>query len=402
MRMFSAIWVLSLLLGATLSGQVPSRDLTLIRSRFLLSEGKNEEALSLLKSGKSDPVNQVQWQLTRAKAERGTGQTFESMETLNSILTESPASVSFELALCAVELKDYESAILFLEKHLSCPDHFTELEIKKEEAFSSLDDNPLWKRLWQRDWYTQEENGLAEARYLIKDGHYSEAIGILDGIAQDTRVHAVALFQKGRALLGNKQERQARELFRESINSARQNTRLLDEMAAFFDSVSMPDLAVQVVNQLLLIDPTNPNYLIYRAIQRIEASSESVARNEIDWLSDAGISSNDLLFQAGLRYRKSDPERAADFLTRAIDAGTLDARYYFERGALRCRNNKVGEGLDDLAMSLDINPNQPELYLVRGGFRLEAGDQEGACYDWRKAFEMGNGHAADLLAKHCR
>ncbi len=402
MRLFSAIWILNLLLGATLSGQVPVRDLTLIRSRFLIAEGKNEEALGLLSSGKPDPVNQVQWQLARARAERGAGQASESMETLNSILAASPALVNYELALCAADLKDYESAMLFLEKHLSFPDHFTELEIKKDQAFSSLDGNPLWNRLWQRDWYSPEEIALAEARYLIKKGQYSEAVGILDGTVPDSRVHSAVLFEKGRTLLGNKQERQARELFRESISSARQNTRLLDQMAAFFDSVSMPDLAGQVVNQLLLNDPTNPDYIIYRAIQRIETSSESVARSEIDWLSDAGISSTDLYFQAGLRFSKSDPVRAADFLTRAIDSGTLDARYYYERGVLRCRNNKVGEGLDDLAMSLDINPKQPELYLVRGEFRLEAGDHEGACHDWRKAFEMGNGRAADLLAKHCR
>ncbi len=402
MKRYSAILALSLLLGTALCGQVPSGDLTLIRSRFLLAEGKNQEALALLNTGKSDPSNLVQWNLARARALRGDGQVADAIESLNSILTASPAVAYFELALCAVELKDYESAIRYLQKHLSCPDHFTELEIKKNNEFGPLEGNHSWNRLWQNEWYTPDETALAEARYLISKGHFAEAIGIIDGIGQASKVHAAALFEKGRALLGINLGRQARELFRESINLSRQNTRLLELMATFFDSASMSDLAAQVVNQLLLNDPTNPDYLVSRAIQRIETSSESVALNEIERLADAGISSTDLYFQAGLRFRKSDPGRAAEFLTHAIDAGTLDARYYYERGLLRCRNDKVGEGLDDLAMSLDINPNQPELYLLRGEFRYDAGDQEGACHDWKKAFEMGNGRAADLLAKHCK
>jgi Tfp pilus assembly protein PilF len=53
-------------------------------------------------------------------------------------------------------------------------------------------------------------------------------------------------------------------------------------------------------------------------------------------------------------------------------------------------------------MSLDINPNQPDLYLTRATVRYDLGDQDGACHDWQKALEMGNPRAADLLYKFCK
>ena len=89
-------------------------------------------------------------------------------------------------------------------------------------------------------------------------------------------------------------------------------------------------------------------------------------------------------------------------MTKAIETGIMDDRYYYYRGMVRNQSDKQELALGDFAMSLDINPRQPELLMQRAQIRFDAGDIEGACHDWKKALEMGNAKAADLLYKHCR
>ena len=96
------------------------------------------------------------------------------------------------------------------------------------------------------------------------------------------------------------------------------------------------------------------------------------------------------------------PQQAESYLNRAIDTGLMDARFYFTRGIIRRSMDKIDLALGDWAMSLDINPNQPDLYMDRAQLRSDHGDTDGACHDWKKALEMGNSKAADLLYKNCK
>jgi tetratricopeptide (TPR) repeat protein len=129
---------------------------------------------------------------------------------------------------------------------------------------------------------------------------------------------------------------------------------------------------------------------------------ESLARKEIEATVEAGIAPAELYFQAGRKFSASMPQQAESYLTKAIDTGIMDARFYYTRGSVRSTLGKIDQALGDFAMSLDIKPDQPDLYAERAQLRLVRGDTEGACHDWKKAMEMGNAKAADLLYKYCK
>ena len=119
-------------------------------------------------------------------------------------------------------------------------------------------------------------------------------------------------------------------------------------------------------------------------------------------MEENGIAPAELYYQAGRKISSTSPVQADSYLSKAIDTGILDSRFYFSRGMVRNDLGKVSLALADLAMSLDINPNQPDLYMERAKIRMDQGDTEGACHDWKRALEMGNAKAADLLYKNCR
>jgi tetratricopeptide (TPR) repeat protein len=157
-----------------------------------------------------------------------------------------------------------------------------------------------------------------------------------------------------------------------------------------------------MASELIRKDPTNPEYLITRALVRIFDGKESLAIKEMEAVEEAGIAPAELYYQAGLKISVSMPLQAESYLTRAIDTGIMDARFYYSRGTVRSALDKMNLALADLAMSLDINPDQPDLYFRRAQLRLDQGDTEGACHDWKKALETGNSKAADLLYKYCK
>jgi TolA-binding protein len=52
-------------------------------------------------------------------------------------------------------------------------------------------------------------------------------------------------------------------------------------------------------------------------------------------------------------------------------------------------------------MALDITPFQPEVYYKMGVCQFNLNNKEKACHSWKKAANMKNRDAAEMLFKYC-
>jgi len=402
MKHLFVILPLLLALSSKGYGQLASGDRPVVRARYLVSQGLFQEASSLADSVLTTGNSSGEWVKIRAEALVGEGRAAEAASILLPIASQTNPELLYSLARYYAIAGDESAACKYLREHLSSPEHLPERYIKTDNAFRGIEEGLEWIRVWQQEWYTGEERTLEEVRYLIIRNQTEEAAEKLDALLAGISGSPESSFLKGQILWFQGKERVAREQLGQAVMGARNDRHLLEDMMSFFGIKELKDLELQTVNQLIALDPTNPDYLIRRALLRSDTGGEASADRELRALDDLGINSAELDYQAGIRFAGRDPGKAENLLTRAIDSGVLDARYYYTRGILRCDQSKVDEGLADLAMSLDINPKQPDLYLKRGEIRHGEGDLEGACYDWRKALEMGSSRAADLLAKYCR
>jgi Flp pilus assembly protein TadD len=57
--------------------------------------------------------------------------------------------------------------------------------------------------------------------------------------------------------------------------------------------------------------------------------------------------------------------------------------------------------LGDLNKAIELNPEDQTAYYNRGFAKLELGDMKGACFDWRKAGELGVKEAYISLKEFC-
>lgn len=398
--LFIGILFLSSALACT--GQnLQERD-PLIKARYQVSEKFYQEALSTLEKLGQSPSDPMRMLLTRGLALAGLQRYDESNRLLSKVTGAGTAEAAYCMAKNCLALNDLPSAMQSLEKHLGCRNHYPEKKIRMDADFSKLENNRDWIHLWQTDWYTETEQQVAECEYLISQSKPDEAEDLDNRLLAAHPGDAGAWLIQARIAFQQKDMRRMRQAVENAWQFAAGDQPVRDELLHFAMQVAWYDKANAMAGELIRTDPTNPDYLTARALVRILDGKESIAMKEIEDVRECGIAPAELYYQAGKRIASSMPLQAEAYLTRAIDAGRLDARFYYTRGTVRAYLDKVDLALADYAMSLDINPLQPDLYAERAQVRYDKGDTEGACYDWKKALEQGNAKASDLLYKYCR
>lgn len=402
--MIKALLIGIIFFAATLAGngQNFQANSSLIKARYLVSEKLYSDAVTVLENQQPSGSDLMRAALTMGQALSGLGRYDESNKWLLQVSGEGAAEATYCLAKNYLAMNDFPLAIQYLGKHLADKNHYSEKQIRLDPAFSKLDNNRDWIHLWQTEWYTAAEQQTAEYEYLISQGQLDEARVLVNQELTATPNEPHALFLLAKINFLQKDDRQFRQALDRAWQLASDNLLLKNEMLQFALEAKYYEKANDIASELIRKDPTNPEYLITRALVRILDGKESLALKEIEATEQAGIAPAELYYQAGRKISSSMPQQAEVYLTRAIETGIMDARFYYTRGIVRISIEKIDLALGDLAMSLDINPDQPDLYFERAQLRLDRGDAEGACHDWKKALEMGNAKAADLLYKYCK
>jgi tetratricopeptide (TPR) repeat protein len=145
-------------------------------------------------------------------------------------------------------------------------------------------------------------------------------------------------------------------------------------------------------------------------------------------------SAQDWLESAFKKYNNGDYQGAIDDLTKVIEINPQLARVYVHRGDLKKHLDKNSDALIDFNKAIELEPDYAYAYflraivksnlkdyqgaiadfdkvigidplasnyIMRGLTREDMGDLQGACSDWRKAAELGDEDAAELIRDQC-
>jgi len=188
--------------------------------------------------------------------------------------------------------------------------------------------------------------------------------------------------------LGKKQE--ALISYTSALSKYPQNAFVLRNRAALLCEIDSLDAAMRDYNVIISLDEKNYEAfyrrgLIYMAQKNLlaaEADFEEAIKIRPTYLP----AHNSLLFTMKSR---EDWEEAEDKYSDLIYKYKDVAEFYIGRAECYLNMKKLARAGDDLKKAVDLKPDDPLLYIIRGQLRLQQFDKLNAKLDFEKALELG-------------
>jgi tetratricopeptide (TPR) repeat protein len=76
--------------------------------------------------------------------------------------------------------------------------------------------------------------------------------------------------------------------------------------------------------------------------------------------------------------------------------------YYDNRALARTEKQDYAGAVEDYSTSIELYPNDPETWYQRGLVKLQLGNKYDACFDFKRADELGLPEAKAAIRKNCK
>ena len=389
-------FIVLILLPVQLLGQSLNPDLLRMQAALEKSDYSAVLANNILPGDRSE---RAIYYLQKGKAEFLLGNIEKSTILLTSANDLIPGLASLELAHCYKILGNKQQLFSYLAEHLNSDSKSPRKDIMLDPVFSDLDRDRDWIRFWSDKWYSELEELQAEAAYRVinKDTDHE----FWNDLIMNHQDNAVLLTYQGQFYMLIDESRKAAQSFEKALKLDPDIDLVKLKYADFLIEENKFDHALDLYNSLIEKQPYEITYYILQARAVVASGQSGAGVKAIENLESLGIDASDLNLLIAKELVEGDPEKAIEYLDPVISnspnkiAFNLRAQSFINTG-------NTEDAIKDYAMSLDIDPKQPNVYFNRAKLRLDSGDTQGACYDWENALELGHRHAADMLYKYCK
>ena len=385
-----------------LAGQGSDEAGKAMRFRYLVFEKQYEQAKIFAEENRLPDNQDPAIIKTKIEMWMGLSDLDAAAATAHDLMAFDPATAHYLLATIEMRRDDPTTALVHLKKHLEQPDHYSSMTIRRDPAFEQVEMQRDWINLWKESRYSSQEERFSEGLYHLNNGelNMAEELGQMVVGEDPNSRYGWLLISMIRYQQGEK--RDAADAIDRVLQKGIGDVRFLELLFNWLQETNQSDKAVNVALQLRRLDPSNPEYLIWLVISRINSGQENSAMREMALLEECGVESAELSYIAGKSMIRRDPGKALVLLNKAVDSGILDKRFFNGRAEIFTKLSNQKAAIEDLSMSLDIDPRQADIWFTRAQLRNDSGDQEGACHDWERALQLGHRQAADRLYKFCR
>lgn len=101
-------------------------------------------------------------------------------------------------------------------------------------------------------------------------------------------------------------------------------------------------------------------------------------------------------------YESGDTQSAISDYYKAISYDNHNSLAYSNLAAIKVNAGDLEGAIADYDSLIKLNPNDNSVYNTLGYVRLNQKDTSGACTDWKKAAELGNINAAQMVKQFCK
>lgn len=370
----------------------------LLRKKALHNQGNYTEALAISIIPSDDSEEHLNYMIQGECAFKS-GDIDLALDYFQKAENMNPGSAAIELARCYRMAGDNRKMFEYLAIHLDSPDKLPRKDIFLDPAFSGLDRDREWIRFWSKPWYNEADDIIAEASYRLVKEDFDNSFW--EKLISDYPGNAVVLSLVARkyAIIGD--QARAFKFFDEALKADPDNSEINFYYANYLLEKQSFDKALVIFDRMIAKYPYDIRFYLHRALLLFKSGQSQRGIEEMERLESLGIDASDMNFLLAVEVLNDDPSAAIRYIEPVLKLAPT-AQAFNLRARARVMLGDPSAALSDFCMSLDFDPDQPDVYFERAGLRLESGDKEGACYDWQNALRLGHRKAADMLYKHCK
>lgn len=373
----------------------------LMKGKALIEAGKPGEAASLL-TGVLKDNQDVSFYLWRAEAYLAKGDYSSAIDDFNSANKISPSSGEYGLARIYAIRNDAATSVYHLELSMKSPFRKSEKEIMTDPSFSLLENKPEWRQFWKKDWYTTPEKSFTEIEYNISTGNLAEARNIFRTLSSSYPEDVITGYSSALISIAGSKYADAVRTLTQILSENPGDVKCLRLLASAQEASGNPAGASVSYTRLMDMNVPDPELLLSRAACYRKTGETVKALDDIAGYLEFYPESKKALSLAGKAASAAgDNIRALSYFSENVRLHPNDPDCFVDRANSYFMSRSWEWAAKDYGMSLDLQPGNAEVWLNNGISLLNMGKTEDACYNFRKAFNLGNRNSTEYLSKYC-
>jgi tetratricopeptide (TPR) repeat protein len=373
-----------------------------IQGKVFFSQGKYSQALAELGQVTGETLAEPEYCLIKGRCLLGLSMPSKAIQLFHRADSLQEGTASFDMARAYASQGMDSMAVAYLRRHLTSPDRLPEQVVKLDPAFRQIERKRSWINLWKTEFYTEQEKVVQEALYLLTAGKLEESLALVNDEISRDKPSSGLLLVRSRIYQAYSNDRKALSDLNQALSLDPGNKIILVEQATVYKHLDQPDNEIRDLGSAILLDPTDISLRKRRADAYLQREDPDKAWNDIEiYLLYYPEEGEGIRLAGNICSRMQDNVKALELFSRNIQLHPGVADYYIDRATIYMLTRMYGYAINDYAMSLDLKPGNPLVYLRRAQARMETGDMDGACYDWNKARSYGAAEAQEFIDKYC-
>ncbi|HOS84217.1 MAG TPA: hypothetical protein PK199_04800 [Bacteroidales bacterium] len=309
---------------------------------------------------------------------------------------ETSESWYYRACICAIS-QQADSAVWYLQKHISSGAKKTYAEIIKNDAFESISKTPEWREFWKQSVYSDAELLVETIEYSIVHKSMQEVLQIIE-LTSVSSAEIVAYKAFVQSRMG--EEKRASQILSQ-INPSTSSTKVLRIVANTFVELREYTKAYECMVRYVTICPNDitANFDIAHILYEMKKYNE--AQKYLEFLLTYYYKHDAAWYMLSLVYQQQKQYLAAlPCLHKACELAPANATYVFARAGLFLELKQFVQAEIDYNQCLDLQPNM-YVYFNRAHARRMQGNVSGACYDYTRSYKLGNQDALYYSNLYC-
>ncbi len=304
------------------------------------------------------------------------------------------------LAKTYAEKQEADSAVNFLKQYLAWDKKKEMPQITLDTSLKKISSSPAWKELWKHKWYSDTQMELDRIAYNINNGNALNQLEQLNAIIEKDKTPR-AYFLRSRIYIQTGNLKAAEEDLHKAVTYDN-NPEYLKALINLYVKQGKTTEALRTVNRAINLYPYDLSFTLERAKIFEQMQNYNLAANDLKKVYDITGDENTGMELGNLYIKQGEYMEAIKVANKLLDKQEKSDYYNLRGEAFLLSGNNQG-AYKDFTMSVDLNPNQPGIYLNIANTAFEIGYKEEACLYWKKCYEQYKDQQAYKMLKiHCR